>query len=222
MEEQKSDSVSRWDRRRARTYERLLEAGERLFRLNGFDATTVEEVAAAADVAKGTFFNYFNSKEALLGRVLYARLHSVFQSSQSPDASPEDQIWDLLVSARQELRPYVHLFRQMFAYALSHPGIPAQGNNDRMLAEALAQVVREGQAQGVFHPQLDATVAGGLIATLFFRLCVLECVYGECAKAEDRPAAVHIVPGERAETDFCWESQMQAGLRIIYQGLKGK
>lgn len=32
----------------------------------GFDAVTIDEIAAAANVARGTFFNYFESKEAVV------------------------------------------------------------------------------------------------------------------------------------------------------------
>ena len=48
---------SRRERRKEETRRRLLTAAERLFHAKGFEATTVEEIAAAADIAKGTFFN---------------------------------------------------------------------------------------------------------------------------------------------------------------------
>lgn len=220
--EDKGESVSRWDRRRAQTYERLLESGERLFRLQGFDSTTVEEVAAAADVAKGTFFNYFSSKEALLGAVLYARLLLVFRRPPTGDMSSRQQIWELLVAARQELLPYLHLFRQMFAYVISHPGLHAHGENQQTLGDTLARIVSEGQARGEFRSRLDPAAAGALIATLFFRLCVMECVHAECAKAAAQVEDGQDEPDLGEDVEAYWESQMRAGLQIIYLGLQGQ
>ena len=49
------------------TKERILQAAFALFRKRGVDATTVEEICEKADVAKGTFFNYFPRKEAVFG-----------------------------------------------------------------------------------------------------------------------------------------------------------
>ena len=51
--------------RRAEHRASLLEAGLRLFRAQGFGATSVDQVAAAAGLAKGTFYNYFRTKEDL-------------------------------------------------------------------------------------------------------------------------------------------------------------
>jgi AcrR family transcriptional regulator len=58
---------TRRERRRAETRQRLLMAALRLFRQRGFAATTVEQITEAADLGKGTFFNYFPSKEHILG-----------------------------------------------------------------------------------------------------------------------------------------------------------
>src|SRR5690349_8302655 len=56
----------RRDRRKRLTRAAISEHGWRLFDARGFDAVTVAEIAEAADVAVGTVFNYFPSKEAIL------------------------------------------------------------------------------------------------------------------------------------------------------------
>jgi AcrR family transcriptional regulator len=55
----------RSDRRRARTRAALLEAGRALYALRGLDAVSVDEIVAAADVAKGSFYNHFHDKDGL-------------------------------------------------------------------------------------------------------------------------------------------------------------
>jgi AcrR family transcriptional regulator len=59
--------VSRRERKKEETKERIVEAAFALFRKHGVAATTVEEICERADVAKGTFFNYFPRKEAVFG-----------------------------------------------------------------------------------------------------------------------------------------------------------
>ena len=56
----------RRERKRAETRERIFRAALALFVERGFAATTVEDITEAADVGKGTFFNYFPSKEHVL------------------------------------------------------------------------------------------------------------------------------------------------------------
>lgn len=46
--------------------EELLDAAQRLFLDKGIGATSIDDIASAAEVAKGTFYLYFPSKEALL------------------------------------------------------------------------------------------------------------------------------------------------------------
>src|ERR1700692_2543769 len=52
----------------------LLRVAFELFATRGFQATTVEDITQAADVAKGTFFNYFATKERLLTQMSEHRL----------------------------------------------------------------------------------------------------------------------------------------------------
>jgi TetR/AcrR family transcriptional regulator, cholesterol catabolism regulator len=58
--------ASRRERRKLDVTRRIRRAALELFHEKGYDATTVEEIAERADVAKGTFFNHFPRKDALL------------------------------------------------------------------------------------------------------------------------------------------------------------
>jgi AcrR family transcriptional regulator len=59
----------RSDRRRARTRAALLEAGRALYALRGLEAVSVDEIVAAADVAKGSFYNHFRDKDGFAREV---------------------------------------------------------------------------------------------------------------------------------------------------------
>jgi AcrR family transcriptional regulator len=55
----------RRDRKKQQTRDSITLAARRMFAENGFDAVTVAEIAAAADVAEATVFNHFRTKEDL-------------------------------------------------------------------------------------------------------------------------------------------------------------
>ncbi len=57
---------SRRDRKKIATRSQILAAAIDLFSRRGLDAVTIEEIAAAADVGKGTIYNYFATKEDIV------------------------------------------------------------------------------------------------------------------------------------------------------------
>jgi AcrR family transcriptional regulator len=54
------------ERKKARTRAAIQDHALRLFRDHGYDATTIEQIAEAADVSPSTFFRYFPTKEAVV------------------------------------------------------------------------------------------------------------------------------------------------------------
>ena len=54
------------ERKKQRTREQIIEAAMGLFAERGYQATTIADIATAADVAPRTFFSYFPSKEAVV------------------------------------------------------------------------------------------------------------------------------------------------------------
>lgn len=59
------------EKKAARTREQILDAALGLFRDRGYDATTIEEIAEAAEVGSSTLYRYFPSKEAILTAPLF-------------------------------------------------------------------------------------------------------------------------------------------------------
>lgn len=62
--------TSRTEHRKLKTRIRLLEAAYFLMSKNGVDETSIAEIAISADIAFGTFYNYFKSKDEIAAYVL--------------------------------------------------------------------------------------------------------------------------------------------------------
>ncbi|SEP05348.1 TetR family transcriptional regulator [Trujillonella endophytica] len=83
------------ERMRRETWLAIREAAYRLIAERGFDAVSVEDIAAAAGVSRATFFNYFASKPAVIqdpapgDREAWSRLF---------DRPADEELWDSLVA----------------------------------------------------------------------------------------------------------------------------
>jgi AcrR family transcriptional regulator len=76
------------ERKKARTRASIREHALRLFREQGYQATTVEQIAAAAEVSQSTFFRYFPTKEDVVLRDDFdVRLFEAFER-QPPQLAP--------------------------------------------------------------------------------------------------------------------------------------
>jgi AcrR family transcriptional regulator len=78
------------------TRRRLLEVANRLFRERGYTATSLDQIAEAADVTKGAIYGHFSSKEDLL--------LSAIEAEPLPDFGPE--LYDVSRPARERLAEF--------------------------------------------------------------------------------------------------------------------
>lgn len=69
----------RRQRKRSQTFDHLAATAFDLFETHGYDAVTMEQIAAQADVAKGTLYNHFPVKEALLAHQFHGELAAGLQ-----------------------------------------------------------------------------------------------------------------------------------------------
>ena len=82
------------ERKKQRTREQIIEAAMGLFAERGYQATTIAEIAAAADVAPRTFFSYFPSKEAVVFHTVDRDLDGL--ASALRDRLPDETAFDAL------------------------------------------------------------------------------------------------------------------------------
>lgn len=69
-----TEPIGRRERKRIGMLDHLAATAVRLFDTAGYDAVTMEQIAAEADVAKRTLYNHFATKEAVLAHWLEAEL----------------------------------------------------------------------------------------------------------------------------------------------------
>ena len=96
-----ANEMSLRERKRQQTRQELISAAMRLFGENGYERTTVAEIASAAGVSTKTFFNYFASKDEVLFPHLSRRIDVVVALIEQ--RRPDDQMADVLVAAMQHM-----------------------------------------------------------------------------------------------------------------------
>jgi len=80
--------TGRRERHRTEIRERLFRAALRLFAERGYLETTVEDITEAADVGKGTFFNYFQTKEHVLATFGAERIAAIERARERATKGP--------------------------------------------------------------------------------------------------------------------------------------
>ncbi len=99
--------TSAWDRQRDALRREITETARRLFVERGFDATTVDDIAAAAGISRRSFFRYFGTKEDVVLGDLKARGETVAHALAARPA--EEGPWEALRAAFLEVLPQIIL-----------------------------------------------------------------------------------------------------------------
>jgi len=153
-------AVSRRERRSAELRERLFRAALALFASKGYAETTVEDITEAADVGKGTFFNYFPSKEHILmafGEMQLGKLESVINDARRSDQPMREVLRNLVMRMTEEPIRNPSIVRALLQANLS--SVPVRGEmlriHDRNRA-LMGQLIGHGQQRGEIRTDLPA------------------------------------------------------------------
>ncbi len=154
-------------RRFIETRERIYRAALRLFSDRGYMATTIEDITEAADVGKGTFFNYFPSKEHVLATFGDQRLAS-YQRALEQVRARDCTVGDVLCRTVSELATLdkgdARLFRSIFV-AHASSDLVCEHFRDRVCEwrEIIMEMLRIGQEHGEVRRDCDTRETARLI-----------------------------------------------------------
>lgn len=167
--------MNRRERRKEETLRRIEEAGWRLFSTRGYEKTSTREIAAAADIAAGTLFNYFPEKRSLLIHLMQQQIDEA--ATRAFEAIPPStldqeltQLFDALTQCYARERRLSRVFvKELLFTDGEQRAESAAWTFD--LVRRIAARVREAQRRGELDPAADPMdAAQQLFSTHYFGL----------------------------------------------------
>ncbi len=139
---------------------RIVSAAWKLFYEQGYDDTTVEDIIFESETSKGSFYHYFEGKDALLGTLamIFDEKYDELKEAMEPTMpAPEKLTYinhELFVMIDNSVS--VELLGRLFSTQLVTKGEKHLLNRNRTYFKLLQQIVREGQSRGELRTDLTA------------------------------------------------------------------
>jgi len=155
------------ERKKARTRAAIREHALRLFREHGYGATTVEQIAEAAEVSPATFYRYFPTKEDVVLQDDFDVLAMEAFEAQPPTLSPIAAVRAAMAEMLASLTPEeLDRFRESTELTLAIPEVRARALDEfsrtiQVMAEAVAR--RAGRPADDFAARNLAGAITGVI-----------------------------------------------------------
>jgi AcrR family transcriptional regulator len=188
---------SRRERRTAETRERLFRAALDLFAKKGFAETTVEDITEAADVGKGTFFNYFPSKDHILlafGELQLAKLEAAVTEVRASGESMPQFLRSLGVRMTQEPVRHPGIIRTLLQGYLSSTAVRTEMIELQKRVHALhSEIIRIGQQRGEIRSDLPAAELSNVFRQTIFGTLLMWSLHGDASLHERIDSAFNVL-----------------------------
>lgn len=195
------NSNGRRERRSAETRERLFRVALDLFARKGFTETTVEDITEAADVGKGTFFNYFPSKDHILlafGEMQLGKLDAAVAEARRTGEPMPQFLRSLGVRMTQEPVRNPGIIRVLLqAYLAATPVREAMLDLQKRVRALHAEIVLLGQERGEIRRDLPAAEISDVFRQTIFGTLLFWSLHG----------------------DATLDARMQSAFNVLWSGL---
>lgn len=140
--------ISRRERKKQETYERLFTSAMYFFQKQGYEMTSVEQITQHADVGKGTFYNYFPSKEAVVVEFSRRKYQEMIASGREAGYSIRERLDHVL----QSWAKFMIREREMAWVAIRNR---EQAELDKGLHYGIIGILSHGQRIGEISKRYD-------------------------------------------------------------------
>jgi AcrR family transcriptional regulator len=175
--------MGRRERKAAQTRLKLFRCALQLFGERGFQNVTVEDITEAADVGKGTFFNYFESKDQVLGvmaEIQLGKVRSAMEEAEAGKRSIQSVLQRLFARVSQEPGRSPELARTVISSFLASEvirrGIDQKMGEGRRMA---ARIIELGQERGDIDAKLKPEQVAFQLQQAFLGTLLLWSLRGE-------------------------------------------
>ena len=140
---------------------KIVKAAWELFYKQGYDDTTIEEIVDESGTSKGSFYHYFESKDALLGSLAYLFDEKYEELEKTLDF--DAPIFDTLIFLNQELFDMIDnkidrdLISKLYSTQLVRRGERSLLDNDRLYYKLLKRLMATGQERGELTTDISAS-----------------------------------------------------------------
>jgi AcrR family transcriptional regulator len=173
----------RRQRRSVEIRERLFRAALNLFAQKGFAETTVEDITEAADLGKGTFFNYFPSKDHILlafGEMQLGKLEVAIEAARRTNEPMPEFLRSLGVRMTQEPTRNPEIIRALLqAYLSTTPVREAMLDLQKRVHALHTQMIQLGQERGEIRSDLPAAEIAYVFRQTIFGTLLIWSLYGD-------------------------------------------
>lgn len=163
---------------------RIIQAAWDLFYRQGYDDTTVEEIIVASGTSRGSFYHYFEGKDALLSSLSY--LFDRKYEELFPNLAPDTDRFEQLMYLNRELFAMIEnsvsldLLARLYSSQLITRGDKHLMDHNRTYYKLLRRIVLEGQERGELRG--DVTVSE---MVRVYALCERALIYDWCLSEGD-------------------------------------
>ena len=194
---------------------RIVSAAWKLFYEQGYDNTTVEDIIFESETSKGSFYHYFEGKDALLGSLsmIFDEKYEELRQEMAPDMHAVEK----LLYMNHELFTMidntvsVELLARLFSTQLTTKGEKHLLNRDRMYFKLLHQVVRQGMERRELRTDMTANEIINDYAMFERALMYDWCRRRLRPGPQRRPADAHVsgqLPGRKIKNLFFVSAQI--------------
>jgi len=162
-----TEHLSRKEKEEAFRRDLVLDAAESLFAEKGFDGTTVSDIASRSELAKGSLYQLFQSKEEIISAIIRRkvdRIWGVLDEVFRMEVSALEKIRNIMrikLKAVWESRHFARIFLHElrgFHWEIETPLLDAYRSEMHTMMGRIGELLAEGQQAGEFRRDLPPSV----------------------------------------------------------------
>lgn len=177
-----------------RTKDALVRAAARVFERDGFLDARIADIAAEAGVATGSFYTYFDAKEAIFREVVDELIDELYQQSHVGDVAGPDPAARIAAANRLYVESFARhaaLYAVVVQVASFNPEFRARRQKSRLaFVERAARGIRSMQATGQADRSLDPTLTAAMLCGMVENFAEVRHLLGQSFDDEEAVAAM--------------------------------